>query len=492
MNKMLVRINMNHQQEIITAIKSKKELLALDSTLILDRVEKVLLQDKKIREKIEKSKSFKELSRSTMFKEFVKEIRSELRSIYGVFDLDEKKEKKKLLKKIKEKPEEHLIEKLLLLHQSSKERFHSYKEIYEKLFEITGKPSSILDLACGYNPYSYDYLECSSLYVAVDLPSDDLKDITEFFLVKGIEGEVLGVDLVRDYEKIGKLTEENPFDVVFLFKALDSLESVKRHISGKLLDCINAKWIIASFPTMSLGGKKHIPKERRTWFEKLLKRREWYFETMEVGDEVFYVVLRDPERLAKEFYESKGKEMTAHFDSFDMSKTLDKFCKELPGKKVIDLGSGSGRDVEYFVKKGLDTVGIDYSQKLLSIAKKRVPKAKFILADMKNLPIEKGQVDGVWACAVLVHCYKNNAKKTLEECRRVLKKGGTLFIGVKIGKSEIQTRHGEKVFMKKWKIAKLHKMLHEVGFEVVVSDVFDKRTFDGSQEGHAEIICRAV
>jgi 16S rRNA (guanine(1405)-N(7))-methyltransferase len=280
--------------EIITAIKRKRELSSLDADFVRQKILKVLEQDRNIREKIETSNSFKELSRSAEFAELKKLVRAELRTVYGVFDLDEKRERKELLARLKEKPgNADVILKLLLLHQSSKERAPRYLEVYKRIFSITGIPATILDLGCGANPYSYTFLRCKPRYIAVDIPGDALADIAEFFKIEGIKGEVVGVDLVQEFGKLTPLSKENNVDVVFLFKVLDSLESVKRNISGKVLDALEAKWIVVSFPTVSLGGRKHIREERRAWFERLLARRDLSYEKFTVGDEIFYVVRKN-------------------------------------------------------------------------------------------------------------------------------------------------------------------------------------------------------
>jgi len=280
--------------QVVGAVKRKQELAALDDAFVRERIQKILKKERRISEKISKSNSFKEFSRSAEFKALKSLVREELRKVYGVFQ-KEKKGTKRKISAGNASPEERLR-----THQSSDERFLFYPEVYKKLFAITGKPTTLLDLGCGANPYSYAYLTCAPYYVAVDLPSQDLQDIADFFRSKKVKGEVFGIDLVKDYKKVGQLLDQNHFDIAFLFKLLDSLETVKRNISRSLLDSINATWLVVSFPTVSIGGKKHIKKERRTWFEKLLTRKGWHWQEFEVGEEVFYVVLKDPRALSKQ------------------------------------------------------------------------------------------------------------------------------------------------------------------------------------------------
>ena len=48
-----------------------------------------------------------------------------------------------------------MIEQLLLLHISTKERSSFYKEFYNDIFRVVGNVNSILDIACGLNPVAY-------------------------------------------------------------------------------------------------------------------------------------------------------------------------------------------------------------------------------------------------------------------------------------------------------------------------------------------------
>lgn len=280
--------------EIILAIKKKRELSTLNNEFIKQKIEKVFEQNKKLREKVQEAKSFRELSRSKEFSELKKLVRAELHTVYGVFDLDEKRERRELLARLRENPgSADVILRLLLLHQSSKERAQRYLEVYRRIFAVTSAPNTILDLGCGANPYSYTFLRCLPRYIAADLPSEALDDIAEFFRIEGITGKTTGIDLIKECEKLGLLLKENNVDVVFLFKVLDSLESVKRNISVKVIDALaGARCIVVSFPTVSLGGRKTIGEERRAWFEKLLARKTLSYEKFTVGDEVFYVIKR--------------------------------------------------------------------------------------------------------------------------------------------------------------------------------------------------------
>jgi len=101
------------------------------------------------------------------------------------------------------------------------------------------------------------------------------------------------------------------------------------------------------------------------------------------------------------------------------------------GEKILDLGCGNGRLFEFLKDKNIDYIGVDFSEKLISIAKKRFPKAKFEVADAFNLPFSKDTFDKVYSIAVLHHIPSEDFRIIfLEEIRRVLKPGELLILTV--------------------------------------------------------------
>jgi len=283
-----VHSTMENLNELILAVKAKKELRNLDDEFVKEKINEFFEKNKKVKTKYEESKSFKEFSRSQEYNALLKTIRSELREIYGVFILDKKDERINLLLKLEKKPLLDNYNKMLSLHKSTKERLPYYPEIYEKIWPITGEPKTILDIACGLNPFSYPYLKIKPKYIATELASDDCLFLEEYFKRLKIDGVSLAFDLLG--KNALAMLKSLKADVCFLFKTLDSLETIERDISEKIIKAINCKWLVISFPTVSLGGKKSIKQERRIWLERILEKMKLKYEKFAVSNEVFYVV----------------------------------------------------------------------------------------------------------------------------------------------------------------------------------------------------------
>jgi 16S rRNA (guanine(1405)-N(7))-methyltransferase len=265
---------------IIEKILDKEELKNVPKELVEEKLERLF--DKKSKEKYEKlgTKFF----RSKEYKELQKKVRSELREVYGVFFEKDNKKREKFLKNLIKEPSIDNHMKVLELHKSSKERLPFYEEIYSKIFSITGKTETILDLACGYNPVSYPFMKHNVSFIAIDMSKQDMEFLEEYFNSSEIKGVGIPLDLTKE-ESLEKISHMKA-DVCFLFKALDSIETRKRNFSKELIDKISAKWLVISFPTKSLGGNKEIKTTKRKWIEKNYKINE----TFEIPNEIFYII----------------------------------------------------------------------------------------------------------------------------------------------------------------------------------------------------------
>jgi ubiquinone/menaquinone biosynthesis C-methylase UbiE len=97
---------------------------------------------------------------------------------------------------------------------------------------------------------------------------------------------------------------------------------------------------------------------------------------------------------------------------------LDKF---VVGKKVLDIGCGTGTYVDYLTKKGLEETGIDFVPEFITYAKKN-RKGKFLVANAYKLPFKDKSFDTVIMFDVLEHLkYEYVAvKELIRICRNRL------------------------------------------------------------------------
>lgn len=282
----------NELKSLLTnEIKNTKSLDTLDFDYVNSKLNKFILTYgdvfKKLKKQVEKKNTLENIEKNKYFKEIVKRVRDELRIVYGSFLTNDFNKKEKFLE------DKENIENVMAVHKSTKERLEFYDEIYEKIFNWY-MPKKIADLACGLNPLSYfkikDKIDDVE-YFASDLSTQDMNFLQFFFDEFNINGCAKSYDITT--LEILKDKDFQSSDLVFLFKALDSFESVKKNISKELLEGIEAKKIVVSFPTKSLMSKIEFKKERRNWFYNFLNKKNWEYEEFEVDNEMFILISKN-------------------------------------------------------------------------------------------------------------------------------------------------------------------------------------------------------
>jgi len=152
-------------------------------------------------------------------------------------------------------------------------------------------------------------------------------------------------------------------------------------------------------------------------------------------------------------------------------ENIDFFIDKINGDKILDIGCGSGRDAEYFVSKGLDVTGIDLSNRFIEISQAKVPKAKFIKMDMRNINFPVNSFDGIWSMRSILHIPKLEVKDTIIKFREVLKTNGIIYISVKLGEGEKFVKRdrykGLEKFFAFYTESEMSDLLENCGFEII-------------------------
>lgn len=114
------------------------------------------------------------------------------------------------------------------------------------------------------------------------------------------------------------------------------------------------------------------------------------------------------------------------------NKALSLFARDIiikysHGKKVLDVGCGLGREIEYLRMNGLEADGVDASQQMVFEAKKRCPEASVELANMADFNLLK-KYDTIM-CFGSTFLYNHSWKdmmSTLSTFKKHLSPGGVL------------------------------------------------------------------
>ncbi len=100
------------------------------------------------------------------------------------------------------------------------------------------------------------------------------------------------------------------------------------------------------------------------------------------------------------------------------------------GKKVLDIGCGSGWIEEMLLDKGAKAIdAIDISEEVIKSAKaKKLKKVKYKVAGATNLPYPDSSFDLVVCFEVMEHIEKDGENNLFSEASRVLKKNGYFLL----------------------------------------------------------------
>jgi ubiquinone/menaquinone biosynthesis C-methylase UbiE len=149
--------------------------------------------------------------------------------------------------------------------------------------------------------------------------------------------------------------------------------------------------------------------------------------------------------IAKKFSETRK-----HFwRNLEFTK---QYVKE--GDKILDFGCGNGRLLELFAGKKIVYKGVDISQNLLELAKKKYPENKKdfirISSDELSLPFSDKNFNSVYSVATFHHLPgKTYRKRVVRELYRVMKPEGWIIITVWNLWQKKYRRHLYKNWLKK-------------------------------------------
>lgn len=266
----------NILDEFLNQVKQNKKYKSIADEIIIEEIKNYLRENE-----IDK------ISRRD-----IKLVRSQLHKSYASFQTRKKSKIQDYLDELKDNPKDiNTTNKLLSITLSTKERLNNYSHIYKKIFNITGKPDIIIDLGSGLNPFSYLFMNLSSLiYYSYDVDEQDIIYLNQYYKIMksvGLNGKAQILNIL-DVEKIKNLPSS---DIIFLFKVIDILDKNDHKTSEGLIKVLinKTKFLVASFATKTFTRKK-MNYPNRKWFELMLNRNNLNFQIIFTDNEIFYII----------------------------------------------------------------------------------------------------------------------------------------------------------------------------------------------------------
>lgn len=137
-------------------------------------------------------------------------------------------------------------------------------------------------------------------------------------------------------------------------------------------------------------------------------------------------------KIAEDYYKLR--------ESLILKDEIDYMIIHTPANGVIlDAGCGNGRDASIFSKEGKQVVAVDFSQRQIRIANKRLNNnnsVNIILGDLRRIQFPPCGFDGIWCCAVMPHFNDSTIRNIMKKFYTSLKPNGIAIITFKKGDCE--------------------------------------------------------
>jgi 16S rRNA (guanine(1405)-N(7))-methyltransferase len=232
----------------------------------------------------------KELSHQRTTKEALKEVRKKLHNIVALYLGDpDYPQVFTELKAAFQSGDAQVIKAacthILNSHVSTRERIDLVDEFYARLFAITGQPHTILDLACGLNPFTFPWMGLPKdiNYYAYDIHQPRVTLINQFFELAGLPQLAIKQDVLVDPPQIEA-------DVAFLFKEAHRFEQRQKGCNRPLWEALNVRYLLVSLPPQSLSGHYNLVERQRQLVRSTLKNLPWKVEEILFKNEMVFII----------------------------------------------------------------------------------------------------------------------------------------------------------------------------------------------------------
>ena len=153
-----------------------------------------------------------------------------------------------------------------------------------------------------------------------------------------------------------------------------------------------------------------------------------------------------------------------------------------PKSKVLDAGCGAGIPIAKMLAKQFDVIGVDFSEVQVALAKKNVPNAHFVCADMTHLDFPDESLDGICSYYAIIHIPREEHEGLIENFYKMLKTGGIalLCLGAQDLVDDVDEDYlGTRMYWSHFDSGTYLKMLEQSGF----TTIWAKRVEDSTCEG---------
>lgn len=233
----------------------------------------------------------RELAKGLKLRQVVKAVKSKLHQVGGAY-LENMAYDQWLeaLKRTGSPPDPNKLKRAAQLivrhHASTRERLPILDEFYAQTLGSIAPVTSVIDAACGLNPLTIPWMPLSedATYYAYDIYEDMIAFLGGFLALAGIQGHAEARDL-------SQYVPPQCVQLAMVLKTLPCLEQIDKFVGLRLLEGLNADYLLVSFPVRSLGGlDKNMRANYEAHFRDLLAGKSWSYERFEFATELAFLV----------------------------------------------------------------------------------------------------------------------------------------------------------------------------------------------------------
>ena len=234
-----------------------------------------------------------ELAKGRKLKEAVKATKNKLHQVGGAYQAGAIDFDRALVEMaaVADDPDglRQLCRELMQRHASTRERLPILDEFYSTIFAHLPPIQSLMDVACGLNPLAWPWLpvEQTIEYVAYDIYADSIGFLQQALgVMRVVNGRCQTRDIIAH-------PPTEPVDLVLILKTLPCLELGEKTAVSTLLDGLNGRYLLISYPVQTLGGRrKGLGATYEQQFQALAAERGWQqYHRFEFATELAFLVV---------------------------------------------------------------------------------------------------------------------------------------------------------------------------------------------------------
>lgn len=147
--------------------------------------------------------------------------------------------------------------------------------------------------------------------------------------------------------------------------------------------------------------------------------------------------MSDPVADTFAWYSMHAEDFATQTARADLRSFHDRFLRYVrPYGRILDAGCGVGRDTVAFADRGYEVVAFDASEELVSLARGHVGPRATVHQMLFEDVAWKGEFDGIWACASLLHVPLASFTGVVSRLAGALRPDGAFYMSFKLGEGE--------------------------------------------------------